>query len=163
MGNPGKRLTVAAGSRPTTSGRGPAKPTGFREGPVGLGATHHWPFFITYRAGKPVMYEYEGPHNTKNFSYNLRWPQRGRNYYREGDMILHRETPGGKYLKWTFPTLASRSGKETLLERFGLESERGRTGTSAKAQMDMASELQGWFTGKMKGLLKDLIGAMVGG
>jgi hypothetical protein len=93
--------------------------------------------------------------------------------------------------------LASRSGKETLLERLidseilgpasnyqtasviwairpssalisayrkaGLESERGRTGTSAKAQMDMASELQGWFTGKMKGLLKDLIGAMVGG
>jgi hypothetical protein len=85
MNDVAKRPTQGGGARPSAGGilaRGPAR---HRQGPVGLGTTHFNRCFITDRLCEPVIYEWKGG---RDFAPKLTWPQRGRNFYRKGDIFL---------------------------------------------------------------------------
>jgi len=112
MCTPLTRPTKWGGTRPTTSGTCSRKPAGHRQGPVGLGTSHFYRCFITYRLCEPVIYEYKGGHG---FASTLNWPQAGRNYYRKGDIILYNKV-SQKWLPRIYPTLARKSGGKTWLE-----------------------------------------------
>ena len=107
-----KRPTVAGGGRPAAGGSCARGPTGYRQGPVGLGTTHFYRFFITYRLCQPVIYEYTGG---SNFSPKLTWPQRNRNYYRVGDIIFFNSV-SQRFLPRIYPTLARKEEDKTVLD-----------------------------------------------
>ena len=111
----GPRQALLRGKRPAPpTCRGPA---GHRQGPVGLGTTHHFQFFVTFRRCEPVVYEYKGERDYRgnfNFSTRLSWPQKetragkikgSRNYYRIGDVIFLKSI-NQKQIPKVFRTLA---------------------------------------------------------
>lgn len=109
---------MSGGNRPATGGTESRGPVGHKQGPVGLGSTHFYKVFITYRLSQPVIYEWKGGHN---FASKLTWPQKGRNYYRKADIILFNKV-SQKWLPRIYPTLARKNGEKTFLEHL-LDSE----------------------------------------
>ncbi len=113
----GPRKALLGGRRPAAAAtcRGPA---GHRQGPVGLGSSHHNSFFVTFRRCEPVFYQYRGERDYKgNFTFTskLTWPQKNRNYYRKGDIIF-RKTISQKEIPKVFKTLAQKAGNKSLFE-----------------------------------------------
>ncbi len=115
----GPRKALMGGRRPTATKTCRA-PAGHRQGPVGLGSSgnFYYRFFITFRRSEPVFYEYTGGKDYKGndtFSTKLTWPQKNRNYYKKGDIILFHSI-SQKWIPRAFPTLARKTGKKSFLE-----------------------------------------------